>query len=144
MRRMQIGQTAAMAEAAASGPAGVRINVQLAVRVAQEIETVSKRLCDMVLATIEPVQSAAAVVLWSQSLAVRSQMALVEMRSPVAELLGRVIDGSLASGANGAKLHFLVNESARTGDHAATGYCRAGGKFGLQLVTGLRRMASSP
>jgi len=132
-----------MAEAAASGPAGVRINVQLAVRVAQEIETVSKRLCDMVLATIEPVQSAAAVVLWSQSLVVRSQMVLVEMRSPMAELLGRVIDGSLASGSNGAKLHFLVNEFAR-GDHAATGYCRAGGKFGLQLVTGLRRMISSP
>ena len=106
MRRMQIGQTAAMAEAAASGPAGVRINVQLAVRVAQEIETVSKRLCDMVLATIEPVQSAAAVVLWSQSLVVRSQMVLVEMRSPMAELLGRVIDGSLVSGASGAKLHF--------------------------------------
>ena len=110
-----------MANAAASGPAGVRLNVQLAVRVAQEIETVNQKLCDRVLATIEPVQSDAAVVLWSQSLAVRSQMALVEMRSPVAELLGRVIDGSLASGANGAKLHFSVNESARTGDHAATG-----------------------
>ena len=104
--RMQIGQTAAMANAAASGPAGVRIKVQLAVRVAQEIETVNQKLCDRVLATIEPVQSAAAVVLWSQSLAVRSQMALVEMRSPVAELLGRVIDGSLVSGASGAKLHF--------------------------------------
>jgi len=103
---MQIGQTAAMANAAASGPAGVRIKVQLAVRVAQEIETVNQKLCDRVLATIEPVQSAAAVVLWSQSLAVRSQMALVDMRSPVAELLGRVIDGSLASGANGAKLQF--------------------------------------
>ena len=80
--------------------------MQFAARVAQEIETVSKKLCDMVLATIEPVQSDAAVVLWSQSLAVRSQMALVELRSPVAELLGRDIDGSLASGANGAKLHF--------------------------------------
>ena len=102
---MQLDGPTGMADAAASGPAGVRLNVQLAVRVGQEIETVSKKLCDMVLATIEPVQSAAAVVLWSQSLAVPSQ-ALVEMRSPVAELLGRVIDGSLASGANGAKLHF--------------------------------------
>ena len=103
---MQLDGPTGMADAAASGPAGVRLNVQLAVRVAQEIETVYQKLCDRVLATIEPVQSAAAVVLWSQSLVVRSQMVLVEMRSPMAELLGRVIDGSLVSGASGAKLHF--------------------------------------
>ena len=138
MRRMQIGQTAAMAEAAASGPAGVRINVQLAVRVAQEIETVSKRLCDMVLATIEPVQSAAAVVLWSQSLVVRSQMVLVEMRSPMAELIGRVIDGSLVSGASGAKLHFWSTSPLAPEITPPRATCRAGGNFGLQLVTGLQ------
>jgi len=95
-----------MADAAASGPAGVRLNVQLVVRVAHEVELVNRKLCDDVLATVQPVQSDAAVVLWSQSLVVRSQMALVELRSPVAELLGRDIDGLLASGANGAKLHF--------------------------------------
>ena len=60
-----------------------------------EVELVNRKLCDDVLATVQLVQSDAAVVLWSQSLVVRSQMVLVEMRSPMAELLGRVIDGSV-------------------------------------------------
>ena len=81
----------------------VPIFAVVAVTVAEAVEKLDSKLFTAVKKTLQGVPSAAprTVLQWPLHLAVRVQLALRAANDPVAELLGRQIDGALEGRANG-------------------------------------------
>ena len=81
----------------------VPIFLVVAVTVAEAVEKLDSKLFTAVKRTLQGVPSAAprTVLQWPLQLAVRVQLALRAANDPVAELLGRQIDGALEGRANG-------------------------------------------
>ena len=81
----------------------VPIFLVVAVTVAEAVEKLDSKLFTAVKRTLQGVPSAAprTVLQWLLQLAVRVQLALRAANDPVAELLGRQIDGALEGRANG-------------------------------------------
>ena len=86
------------------GPSGmpdVMLSMFVVLAVAEEVESLNRKLYDSVVATLERAPAHAKTLIWPMGLAVRAQCALEMARSPVAELLGRVIDAALSAGGDG-------------------------------------------
>ena len=86
------------------GPSGmpdVMISMFVVLAVADEVKSLNRKLYDSVVTTLERAPAHANTLIWPMGLAVRAQCALEMARSPVAELLGRVIDAALSAGGDG-------------------------------------------
>ena len=81
----------------------VPISAVVAVTVAEAVENLDSKLFNAVQKTLEGLSAGGprTVVQWPLQLAVRVQLALRAANDPVAELLGRQIDGALEGRANG-------------------------------------------
>ena len=84
----------------------VPIFLVVVVTVAEAVEKLDSNLFTAVKRTLQGVPSAAprTVLQWPLQLAVRVQLALRAANDPVAELLGRTIDGALEGRANGVPI----------------------------------------
>ena len=86
------------------GPSGmpdVMLSMFVVLAVAEEVKSLNRKLYDSVVTTLERAPAHANTLIWPMGLAVRAQCALEMARSPVAELLGRVIDAALSAGGDG-------------------------------------------
>ena len=86
------------------GPSGlpdVVLSMLVVIAVAEEVESLNRKLYESVVATLERAPAHAQALVWPMELAARAQYALVKASSPVAELLGRCIDAALAASGNG-------------------------------------------
>ena len=107
---------------------GIAINLLVAVTVVEAVQQLDQNLFECVVATL-PVSPSAGnetILFWSRALAVRVQMAqltLVAAKESAAELLGRVLDASLESRADGQPFKNWATQ--RFTSHVSAALCHA-------------------